>query len=62
MTTSRPEHVTWETANRDLLVAELTVMRARLRAHARVTAPQDGAADAASDAFPDGVPALADAE
>lgn len=62
MTTSRPERVTWETANRDLLVAELTVTRARLRAHARAPAPQDGAADAASDAFPDGVPALADAE
>ncbi|MGH3992135.1 MAG: hypothetical protein ACRDSN_06670, partial [Pseudonocardiaceae bacterium] len=62
MTTSEPERVTWETANRDLLVAELTVMRAQLRVHARATAPQDGAADAVSDAFPDGVPTLADAK
>src|SRR4051794_9310953 len=39
----------WESLNRDLLVAELTVLRARLRAG-------DGTG------FPDGVPTLAEAE
>jgi predicted nucleic acid-binding protein len=55
--------ISWENANRDQLVAELTVIRARLRAHAHAhahaAAPDEDAAD-----FPSlgGVPELGEAE
>ena len=57
-TTSLSEHVAWETANRDRLAAELTVLRAHLRAHAAAESRDD----ALSAHLPDGVPALADAQ
>jgi len=58
MTALQPARGSWEDANRDQLVAELSVLRARLRAHAGAA----GAGDPAAGAFPDGVPEPAGAE
>jgi hypothetical protein len=57
MTAVQPERVAWEDASRDQLVLELTVLRARLRAHAQ------GAGDGIVEVpFADDVPELAEAE